>query len=190
MTHLVIQPTITAEWQTLVKEGEKACHTHLTETLQSYLVFLLIRFMKQTELATSVLALEWLATAYQPFSTQQDTLQTIGDKCLLFSGFYPKHSEQKHVKIDYFVHMGQTAYSKLSEAHARGQALLFSSLCHHFVKLMDILQAMRELSGEEIITPLMAMELWSKVGSEHAFRLIRRCGAGTPVPPLDNPRLN
>lgn len=182
MNHLVIQPTMTAEWQALVQEGEKACSLRLEETLQSYLVFLLMRFMKRTDIANSLIAMEWLTIPQQSPSKEHDTLQTIGDKCLLFSGFYPKRAIKKRVSIDYFTQIGRSAYSELSESHSKGLALLFSSLCNHFVQLADILQAIRELSGFDVTTPLEAMEWWAKTGSQRAYRMVRKLGTGTPVP--------
>lgn len=176
MTELVIQPTATAEFQSLVQEGEHACHYQLGEELESYLVFLLIRFMNRPDIANSVLATEWLNAL-----GKYEALQTVGDKCLLFSGFYPKQAERKQVKVKYFVDLGQSAYSALALKRNVNLSLLFGSLCKEFVKLMDVLQAIREMSGEKLLTPLEAMELWSDTGSQRAFSALKQQFSATPI---------
>ena len=44
MKQLILEPTVQAQWQSLVHEAQSACDRHLDETLESYLVFLLMRF--------------------------------------------------------------------------------------------------------------------------------------------------
>ena len=59
MSELVIHTSATAEWLSLVNEAESAAALHLDEEMQSYLVFLLMRFTESPELAASVLAMEY-----------------------------------------------------------------------------------------------------------------------------------
>ena len=44
MTRLILEPTSVAQWQALVREAQSECNCNLDETLESYLVFLLMRF--------------------------------------------------------------------------------------------------------------------------------------------------
>ena len=53
MSELLIQTSATAEWLSLVTEAESAAELHLDEDMQSYLVFLLMRFTERPELAGS-----------------------------------------------------------------------------------------------------------------------------------------
>src|SRR6185312_5855189 len=105
MNTLILQPTATADWQTLIKEAEVASHHPLGEDLESYLVFLLIRFMKKAEMANSVLALEFLHSLELAGRVQADQLRDVGDKCLLFAGLFPGRAERRRVRISYFVEM-------------------------------------------------------------------------------------
>ena len=50
MKSLVLQPTDTAQWHALVAEAQHACQHTLTETLESYLVFMLMRFTGRHDL--------------------------------------------------------------------------------------------------------------------------------------------
>jgi hypothetical protein len=47
MNTLVLQATPTAQWYTLIGEAEKVCSIQLNADLESYLVFLLMRFFKK-----------------------------------------------------------------------------------------------------------------------------------------------
>ena len=57
MSKLVLHPTSTAQWHSLVCEAESASNIYLDEELQSYLVFLLMRFLDKPAMAAKVLAL-------------------------------------------------------------------------------------------------------------------------------------
>ncbi|MEZ5672679.1 MAG: hypothetical protein R3E08_09980 [Thiotrichaceae bacterium] len=54
----------------------------------------------------------------------------------------------KRVRISYFVHLGESAYSVLATSSAGVRATVYANLAEHFVILMDILQTTRELSSE------------------------------------------
>ena len=88
MKSLVLQPTDTAQWHALVAEAQQACRHTLTETLESYLVFMLMRFTGRPDLVARAMALEFL-DAQGEGCQQPDMLRDVGDKCLLFSGFFP-----------------------------------------------------------------------------------------------------
>lgn len=169
MEHLVVHPTTTADWHALVQEAESNCEYHLCEELESYLVFLLMRFTKESHLHGRALAMEWLESQHALLKEKEDKLQTVGDKCLLLAGLFPGRAEQLRVRISYFVTLGQSAYGLLSEQHGPSLATLFMALSEEFVCLMEILQAMRAVSAtDEALTPLQAEELWADTQSELA----------------------
>ena len=89
MSHLILQPTETAQWHTLVKEAENNSHLMLGEELESYLVFLLVRFTAKPEIAKSVLGLDFLHCAQVTGYQKHDELREVGDKCLLIAGLSP-----------------------------------------------------------------------------------------------------
>lgn len=178
MTKIVASNTSTEEWHKLVKEGQTARAIYLGEELESYLVFLLMRFTNQPGFSSSVLALEWLNSHRLGGQEQILQLQTIGDKCLLFSGFFPGRAEQKRVKISYFVDLGQSAYAKLSFAHQRKTAKLYSKLSDNFVLLLETLQSIREVSKPNQMSPMQAFDLWLEANSQKAFGDIQEISKG------------
>ena len=176
MNTLVLQATPIAQWHALIGEAEQACSIHLNSDLESYLVFLLMRFAKQPELAAKIFAFEFLeAMDAAKGSRRGDLLQTVGDTCLLYSGLFPEQARKRHVKVSYFVDIGRSAYSTLAGHEHNNLARVFDHLSQFFVSAMDILQTMRELSGNTLgLSPIQAEELWSDTGSQHARTILQR----------------
>lgn len=175
MNHLILQPTITAQWHALVKEAENNSHLALGEELESYLVFLLVRFTAKPEIAKSVLGLDFLRTSHALGQQKQYELREVADKCLLIAGLFPGRAQRRRVRISYFVELGQSAYTVLATLSKQKLAELYQSLGEGFVPLMDTLHGVRELTNEEAgLTPLQAEELWSDTASPHALAVLRR----------------
>lgn len=182
MESLVIQPSATAQWHALVGEAEQACATRLGEDLESYLVFLLMRYTESPEIANSVLALDYLHSMEAVGHLRETQLREVGDKCLLYSGLFPARAERRRVNSSYYVKLGMGAYAALATALAQLKAKLFEDLSQQFVKLMDILQTMRELgNGKPCLQPLQAMELWTETGSAHALQNLAHYTNASPV---------
>ena len=182
MAKLVIQPTSTAQWHALVSEAESAANCVLSEDLESYLVFLLMRFASNPHMLARVIALDYLNNTSTEGRTRHEKLRDVGDQCLLFSGLFPKQAERRMVKVSYFVDLGRSAYQQLSDTITSKNTEIYASLSRDFVSLMDILQTMRELQGSRsVLTPLHAYELWNDTGSRHAFKIIRGLTDACPV---------
>lgn len=172
---LLLQPTTTAQWQSLVKDAESSSNLRLNNELESYLVFLLGTYNQRPDIANSVLAKEFLTAATERHARQREYLREVGDKCLLFAGFFPEQAEKRRVKIKYFIELGQTAYIQVASLSKAGSASLYSALSYDFISLMEILHAIRGLSDPvNELTPLQAFELWTDVKSQHALAVLRR----------------
>ena len=185
MSNVTVYPTCTASWQSLVLEAQAASHIELTEDLQSYLVFLLMRYAENTLLNEKPIAIDFLETLHQRGKIQQTHLREVGDTCLIVSGFFPGFEETRLVQINYFVGMGQGAYSSLSHLSQKTYAQLFHELSAGFVSMMDVLQTMREMSSDTpILTPLAAAELFSETQSKHALETLDRCSSSGKFPML------
>jgi hypothetical protein len=183
MTQLILEPTSTAQWHALVSAAEAASTRHLDETLESYLVFLLMRFAARPDIAERVLAMDYLRGSAAAGQLQESQLRDVGDQCLLFSGLYPQRAERRLVRVSYYVELGRGAYGQLGERLRHAGAAMYQQLCQGFVVLMDVLQAMRALDGAPLLTPLQSLELWADTGSQGARQQLRACTDGTPIMP-------
>ena len=173
MSQLVLHPTSEAQWQALVSEAALAADCKLDQDMESYLVFLLMRFTTRPEMAERVMALDYLESLNTSGSQRFEQLRDVGDQCLLYSGLFPAHAARKHVSVDYYVGMGRTAYHQLSEVLQHSIAALYQQIAFGFVHLMDVLHAMRAMDAEHRLEPVLAYDLWEKTGSRFAERVVR-----------------
>ena len=165
---LILEPTEAAQWHKLLQQAEAEYGCFLDESMESYLVFTLMRYMKDRRLASQVVALDYLNARELPKSLRVDQLRNIGDQCLLLSGLYPKRAERRLVRVSYYVDIGRTAYQSISESMQKAVSDLYAQLAEAFVTLMDVLQTIRDF-GSPALQPIQSLELWSDSGSRRAF---------------------
>jgi hypothetical protein len=187
---LVLHPTSTSQWHELVREAAHSAEHRLDEELESYLVFLLMRFATNRGMASRVLAIDYLQGQLERGRIRQEKLRDVGDHCLLFSGLFPKLATRRRVRLSYFIDLGRGAYHQLSDELTHSLAETFASLSESFVDLMDVLQAMRRMGREDLaLQPIEAFELWSATGSRAAFKAINKGVGAFPVRP-DSDEIN
>lgn len=148
MSQLVLHPTSTAQWHSLVCEAEGIARVYLDEELQSYLVFLLMRFLSKPDIAARVLALDYIDSLLSRGHHQRDKLRDVGDVCLIHAGFFPRRARRKRVSEQYFVDLGSGAYRHLSAVLESRGAGLYQRLCESFVPIRDLLRAMRDVNQQ------------------------------------------
>jgi len=182
MKQLILEPTVQAQWLSLVHEAQSACGCHLDEALESYLVFLLMRFTDKPLCTSRIMAEEYLQSQACSGEQRAERLRDVGDHCLLFSGLFPQLAERRLVRISYFVNLGQSSYQQLSALLDRGWSAVYGHLSEAFVVLMDILHAMRELGGHSVLTPIQALDLWQDTGSRRCYRQVWADGPVVPAP--------
>lgn len=169
MAHeFILEETATAQWLNLVRQAEDKYGCHLNESMESYLVFTLMRFMKDQNLATQAIALDYLHAHGLPRSLRLEQLRNIGDQCLLLSGLFPQRAEKRLVRVSYYVDIGRSAYHHLSQGVQQATAELYQQLAEAFVTLMDLLQTVRDFNSPAL-QPIQSMELWSDTGSQKAY---------------------
>ena len=129
-------------WQSLVHDGERQAGIELGESVQSYLVFVLMRYLRDGALAAHVLALDWLEAAERTGQARADALRDVGDRCLLIAGRFPRLAERRCVGPDYFSNLGSGAYLGVAEAARAGYAALFAELARAFDAMVSVLAAL------------------------------------------------
>lgn len=170
MSLLLNSSTSISLWQEIIHDAEASCSVRLHEELESYLIFLMMRFTNQPDIVKQIMATDFLKGLKLTKNQKLYHLQEVGDKCLIYSGLFPKNAEKRHVKISYFVNLGQSAYSIISYKHND----LYALLANHFVTLMDILQAIRQHSKHyPDLLPFEAYDLWTDTGSRRALSVLK-----------------
>lgn len=184
MERIITNPTSITQWQTLVMDASQVCKIALTEEIESYLVFLLMRFINAPQMAKKAMGVEFLSSINRTGSLRSLALRDVGDQCLLYSGLFPGRARRRLVRVSYYVNIGKSAYLSLAENSNHTESGLFATLSAKFVNLMDILQAMREINrAQTVLDPLMAEEIWHDTGSEHALHVLQQftVSTGTPI---------
>lgn len=171
--NLLIDTSPLSLWSKVVKHAEDQCFISLDTELEFYLTSLLIRYANKPEVVKEILAVRFLEALKSGENERQASLQNVGDKCLLFTGLFPRIADKRHVKISYFVEIGRTAYASLSN----GSNDLFKSLAIEFVLLMDVLQAIRSSSD---LLPLEAFDQWNELGSQRALKILQSYTSAIP----------
>jgi hypothetical protein len=190
MHTLVLEPTVTAQWYALIQDARKSTSIQLPEELESYLVFLLMRFSEHPELFNSILAIDFLESHAKWGEARKLALRDVGDKCLLYAGLFPGKARKRRVKISYYVALGQSAYNTLSIFQSNNSALLFKHLGQQFVELMDTLHSIRALdthSAAFSLDLIEAHELWTDTASAYAYKILK---AKTNMDPILSIRPN
>ncbi len=175
---LLVNSTSIALWHDVIHEAEAACTIVLKEEVESYLVFLLARYLDKPHFVKQIMANEFLQGLQLSKHKHQQAMQEVGDKCLLFSGLFPQVAEKRLVKISYFVNIGQSAYSAISSKNSD----LYGMLAGQFVSLMDVLQSIRHYTKNMVdLLPMQAYELWNEVGSQRALKVLKQYTSATPI---------
>jgi len=142
---LIIQPTEVASWYGLVCESQSIQSINLSEEIESYLVFLLMRFSTQVQFASSALGLDTLKAIQSIGQSQYNQLRDVGDKCLLTSGLFPERAEKRLLTNKYYIELGRVAYGLLANSHMKSISTLFTSLTKEYNSLVETLYVMRYL---------------------------------------------
>ncbi len=185
-------PLLTAQWGKLVMEAEESGRIHLDEELESYLVFLLMRYHDRPEIAVGAMATGYLEGMQQGVSLRRQQMRDVGDRCLLYSGLFPRRARRRLVTVGYYVDLGRSAYRNLADDDQFQLAATFAKLAANFVVLMDTLQALRSLNSDRpLLEPLDAMDLWHSTGSRQARAVLESLSDRPPIlqpPPERNGR--
>ena len=171
---IITDKTATAMWQTLVHNASEVCHQDLDEELESYLVFLLMRHLGDTNLAAQAIAPSYLQGMQSQGHSGLAQLQQVADQCLLFSGLYPLRSRRRLVKAQYYIDMGRSAYMQVAERVRQVYVELYENLSQRFVEMMDILQAIRCDKENAALDSLLLIENWHESHSEFARQLLEQ----------------
>jgi hypothetical protein len=118
---------------------------------------------------------------------QRYALQRVGDVALFVAGFLPDGLVARLVDVDYYVRLGGSAYSALSDSvrgSSRGQVFgaVFAELAEKFRDFVDVLNEVSAAAHNNTdIDVLRTYEIWLRTGSTRAARLLRNKGI-EPLP--------
>lgn len=155
MTRILTDHGATALWHDLIREAERNGAAPLDGDSESYLVFLLMRHLRDAGLGGRVFALDYLQALDQRGTPRQQHLRDVGDRCLLIAGLYPQQAQRRLVGLNYFLGLGSQAYAELAGAARAAWAELYARLAASFARLVRVLVEVRRLgAGSDAIGAL------------------------------------
>ncbi|MBT4836332.1 MAG: hypothetical protein HON94_03190 [Methylococcales bacterium] len=166
MTNLIIEPTSMAHWHKLVSEAQFKCNQNLNEDTESYLVYLLMRYLKRSDFINNIMSTKYLEGLQAMGHVRDSRLQDVGDQCLLFAGLFPQIAEKRSLNVSFFVDLGRSAYHEIAAYGVQIGDLLYQQLYQSFVVMIDILHHIRELNGSVSLSAFDSYDLSQNVASE------------------------
>ncbi len=162
----------------------------LSPDAEFYLVNLLTQFSNAEklhsknsngEITDQALALQLFDAMVADPHAKIPILKKMGDIALYMSGFFSDNLFKKLMTPDYYINMGHTAYSSLSNIVSgdQGKTLsdLFGELAGNFVSLVDILSEVADATSLRNNQNLLKIyERWLKTGSDRMKNILDQHG--------------
>lgn len=148
--------TQTELWVNLLRKAQNKRLVTLSELQESYLVFMLQRFMERKDLVEIVFALKYLESTEKIRHQKSVVLSDLADGGLLFAGLFPERASRLHVSSRYFRDMSQICFFDLAEVCTQlkhlGEAVLYKELGRTIDLLISVLLCIRR-SDIDILIP-------------------------------------
>lgn len=179
---------------TLARSVDEFFHEAVTQALEAieldasepagwYLVGLLGEFTR-VRLPDEPLGVK-LATASAGSGRPEDrvrTLKEVGDTSLYVAGFFAESLTHSLIDVDYYVGIGQTAYSQLARSLGKSRSIgeVYEELAAKFPRFVDALAAVRkrvtiaELNATDDIGRLY--DIWLRTRDEWVEKKLRQAG--------------
>ena len=163
----------------------------VSEEAVFYLVNLLSTFSRSEDLfeqTSDGVALKPLAELYTRAVSDPSPVerlrqwQRLGDTALFITGLFSDSLNRKLVDVDYYIAMGGSAYSSVSDSfrnHYRNAAAqqLFGELTEKFVDCVDVLGEVSETTALTTNSDVLRIyEVWLRTGSRRAAERLRKAG--------------
>jgi hypothetical protein len=188
------------EWfREMVADTLSSRRLKIQEVTEFYLVDLLTRFLEKERLfveeADGTVHVEPLALillrAFEADRRARSVhLRRLGDTALFVSGFFADSLSRSSVDVDYYISMGERAYSTLAESERRpGLDALYAELSERFEQFVDLFAEIAELSELRSNRGLVRLyERFLHTRSERVAQLLRERGVALFAGPGARPR--
>ncbi len=177
------------EWfRELVADTLSTRRLKIQEATEFYLVDLLTRFLETERLfvedadgtvRSEPLALVLLRALQADRRARAAHLRRLGDTALFVSGFFGDSLARSPVDVDYYIAMGERAYSALAETERGRPGLdaLYGELSGRFEQFVDLFAEIAELSDLRSNRGLVRLyERFLQTRSERVAQLLRERG--------------
>ncbi len=173
---LVRNETPSEYFRELVQSALQHQHLAAGELTSFYLVNLLTGFVHIDRVESAQdeepLGIRFAKALQEAGIRQRDGLRQVGDLSLFISGFFADSLNRRLVDVDYYIHLGESAYGSLAHRHATfGE--VFNELSEKFPAFVDVLGEVSEQSALTSNTDVMRLyEKWVRTKSRRSGDLL------------------
>ena len=181
---LITETTLQEYFQTSLSDALENQNVKAGADTIHYVVNLLTSFSRAEKLFERTPDGMMIAEAVEGTTADERNraLRRLGDVALFISGVFAQSLNRCAVDVDYYVSMGGSAYSYLSDTMRgtnRGRALsgIYNELASKFVSFVDVLGEVSEGPNcNNDIDVLRQYEIWLRTGSTRAADRLRAVG--------------
>ncbi|MEO8840524.1 MAG: hypothetical protein ABI591_01250 [Kofleriaceae bacterium] len=106
------------------------------------------------------------------------TLKQVGDTSLYVAGFFAESLTRSLVQVEYYVGIGQSAYSQLAKQCGRGTSLteVYEELADKFPQFVDVIAEIRKRTEFATSDVTKLYEIWLRTRDEWIEKKLRAVG--------------
>ncbi len=160
----------------LVESAMEHQHLAVRDLTSFYLVNLLTGFVyfdRSTTPSDEPLGIRLARALQTDGSRQRDGLREVGDLSLLISGFFADSLTRSLVDVDYYIQLGERAYSSLARHADPALGDVFDELAGKFAACVDVLGEVSERSALTSNSDVLRLyEKWLRTRSRRSGDLL------------------
>lgn len=151
---MIHEGTSVSLWTELIKEGEAKTNITLSENEESYIVFMLQRFLRKTEFASLPFAISYLESLLLDSKNyQRAVLNDTADASLIMAGFFPERAKRLCVSSSYFMQISRSCFLELATIcdyfKHRGESSLYREVGMNIPNLAAVLYSVKNKPAEK-----------------------------------------
>jgi hypothetical protein len=167
-----------------IGRAQERCGRSLSDEAEAYVVGLLARFARRTQVAgrrSEPLALDYLrARAESSGVARAQALRGVGDRALYISGVAPRSVHRSAVDVRYVRGIGEAAYREVADRQPWGGALaVLGELAETFEGVSEVIAEIVDLEARDLAhaNDLLGLyERWRRDGDPRDRRRLLQAG--------------
>ncbi len=173
-----------------IEQAQQRCGHSLSGEVEAYVVGLLSRFARRTQVAgrrSRPLALQYLKARQQTGSARAQALRGVGDRALYISGVAPRSLHRSPVDVGYVEGIGAAAYREVADRGQWGGALaVLGELAAEFQGVREVIAEVVDLDTKAKSLDLLGLyERWREDGDPRDRRRLLAAGVLLDSPASD-----
>lgn len=147
---MILHNTENAYWYELVFQAQSQALISLDDDVLTYTALMLNRSVKETDIADTIIALEYLKALQKRTSSKIQQLKQVAEYSLILAALFPLITKKRNVSVEYYAQMSQNAYvdlACLTPTHMPMLGSLYEKMVTVFEDVYSVLCVLRKLDN-------------------------------------------